>query len=102
MNQTWKTKTPNVVTIGGNGLNRVIGFGILLFVAIILLSSATYIVQPGTRGVAVTLGKVDPRPKPEGFGFKQPFVTSIHPLSVRQQTRTMPAECYSSDLQQVR
>jgi prohibitin 2 len=52
--------------------------------------------------VAVTLGKVSPGFKPEGFGFKQPFITHIHPTSIRQQTRAMPAECYSSDLQQVK
>lgn len=83
-------------------LKRLIGTLILIFAAIILGSSATYVVQPGTRGVAVTLGTVDPVFKPEGFGFKQPFVTHILPISIRQQTRPMPAECYSSDLQQVK
>jgi prohibitin 2 len=52
--------------------------------------------------VAVTLGKVSPQFKPEGFGFKQPFITSIVPMLIRQRTRTMPAESYSSDLQQVK
>ena len=83
-------------------LKRLIGVLILIFAAVILGSSATYVVQPGTRGVAVTLGTVAPDFKPEGFGFKQPFLTQILPISVRQQTRPMPAECYSSDLQQVK
>lgn len=83
-------------------INRLIGGAILLFVAVILASSATYVVQPGYRGVEVTLGTVSPDFKPEGFGFKQPFVTHIEPISIRQQTRPMPAECYSSDLQQVK
>ena len=83
-------------------LKRMIGVAILVFAAIVLASSATYVVQPGTRGVAVTLGTVDPAFKPEGFGFKQPFLTHIQPISIRQQTRPMPAECYSSDLQQVK
>jgi len=52
--------------------------------------------------VAVTLGKVSPEFKTEGFGFKQPFITHIYPMPVRQQTRGTPAECYSSDLQQVK
>jgi prohibitin 2 len=101
MNQSWKNN-PKVVTIPSASVFRMSGVAILIFVAIILLSTATYIVQPGTRGVAVTLGKVSPRVRGEGFGLKQPFVTSIHAMSVRQQTRSMPAECYSSDLQQVR
>jgi len=85
-----------------DGIARLIGVAILVFVLIVLASSGTYVVQPGFRGIAVTLGKVSPQFKPEGFGFKQPFVTAIQQMSVRQQTRPMPAECYSSDLQQVK
>jgi prohibitin 2 len=94
--------SPRVIDLQGLPLLRIIGIGILIFVVIVLMSSGTYIVQPGHRGVAVTLGSVSPRFKPEGFGFKQPFITQIHEMSVRQRTRPMPAECYSSDLQQVR
>jgi prohibitin 2 len=93
---------PPTVTVNPAPVLRIIGVGILVFVLVVLASSGTYIVQPGYRGVAVTLGKVSPGFKPEGFGFKQPFITHIHPMSVRQQTRAMPAECYSSDLQQVK
>src|SRR6058998_4026026 len=85
-----------------DGIARLIGVAILVFALIVFASSGTYVVQPGFRGIAVTLGKVSLRFKPEGFGFKQPFVTRIQQMSVRQQTRPMPAECYSSDLQQVK
>lgn len=81
---------------------KLIGAAIIVFAVVIGLSSATYIVQPGNRGVAVTLGKVSPDFKPEGFGFREPFITHIEQVSVRQQTRSMPAESYSSDLQQVK
>ena len=81
---------------------RLIGVAILLFALILLASSGTYVVPPGFRGVEVTLGKVSPQFRPEGFGLKQPFVTRIHPITIRQQTHVMPAECYSSDLQQVK
>jgi prohibitin 2 len=101
MNQNWKSSQPPI-TVRARGLTSILGVGILIFAGLILLASATYIVQPGTRGVAVTLGKVSPVAKGEGFGFKQPFVTTIHLMSIRQQTRTVPAECYSSDLQQVK
>jgi len=94
--------TARVVEIDPQSLARWIGAAILVFVVVLLASSATYVVQPGFRGVVVTLGKVAPQFKPEGFGFKQPFITHIVPLSIRQQTRPMPAECYSSDLQQVK
>jgi prohibitin 2 len=66
------------------------------------VASATYVIEPGHRGVEVMLGRVTPGFKPEGFGFKLPFVTTIVPLLIRQQTATMAADCYSSDLQQVK
>ena len=80
---------------------RLVGIAILVFLAVIMAASGTFIVQPGYRGVQVTLGKVSPVFKPEGFGFKEPLVTTIHPISIRQQTSQEPAECYSSDLQQM-
>src|SRR6266478_8446384 len=79
---------------------RLGGVAILIFAAVIMAASGTYVVHPGYRGVEVTLGKVSPAFKPEGFGLKAPFVTTIHPISVRQQTAEDKAECYSSDLQQ--
>jgi prohibitin 2 len=81
---------------------RMIGVGILIFVVVIMASSGTYVVHPGYRGVEVTMGKVSPAFKPEGFGLKSPLVTAIHPISIRQQTAEDKAECYSSDLQQIK
>ena len=78
-----------------------VGLGVLIFCVIIMAASGTYVVHPGHRGVEVTMGKVSPVFKPEGFGLKAPFVTTIHPISIRQQTAEDKAECYSSDLQQI-
>lgn len=80
---------------------KLVGIAILIFVVIIAASTSTYTVQPGFRGVEVTLGKVSTAFKPEGFGMKTPFITTIIPVSIRQQTKIVKAECYSSDLQQV-
>jgi prohibitin 2 len=80
---------------------RLIGFAILIFAAILMAVSGTYVVKPGFRGVEVTLGRVSPAFKPEGFGLKAPLVTTIRPISIRQQTAEDKAECYSSDLQQI-
>ena len=82
-------------------LARLIGVAILIFIVVIMASSGTYVVQPGFRGVEVTMGKVSPVFKPEGFGLKAPFITSIHPISTRQQTAGDSAKCYSADLQQI-
>jgi len=81
---------------------RLVGVAVIIFAVVICASTASFVVQPGYRGVEVTLGKVSPVFKPEGFGFKTPFITTIVHVPVRQQTKPMPAECYSSDLQQVK
>ena len=80
---------------------KLIGVAIIIFVIVVGASTSTYVVQPGYRGIEVTLGKVSPVFKPEGFGVKSPFVTTIVPILIRQQTREAQAPCYSSDLQQV-
>lgn len=80
---------------------KLVSVGIIVVVLVIAAAQATYVVQPGFRGVEVTLGKVSTEFKPEGFGTKSPFITHIVSIPVRQITRELPAECYSSDLQQV-
>jgi prohibitin 2 len=82
-------------------LAKTIGVAILLFVGIIVAATSTYTVAPGFRGIEVTLGKVSPGFKPEGFGLKTPFITQIIPVEIRQRTAPTKAACYSSDLQQV-
>jgi prohibitin 2 len=81
---------------------RLIGVAIVLVVLVIAGASGTYIVPPGHRGVLVTLGKVTSGFKSEGFGLKTPFVTTVIPISVRQQTSAMQAAVISKDLQEVR
>jgi len=78
-----------------------IGGAVVIFVLVLAGASASYVVEPGHRGVEVTLGKVSPAFKPEGFGFKLPFITTVAPQLIRQQTAKMQVDCYSSDLQQV-
>lgn len=80
---------------------RLIGVALIIFVIVIAASTSTYVVQPGYRGIEVKLGKVSPVFKPEGFGVKTPFITTIVPVLIRQQTREVQAACYSADLQQV-
>lgn len=84
-----------------SSLGKLIGSVIIILVLVIAASQATYVIEPGTRGILVTLGKVSPEALPEGFGTKAPFISHVQPVLVRQQTRDLPSECYSSDLQQV-
>jgi len=84
-----------------SSLGKLIGAAVIILVIVIAAAQSTYVVEPGFRGVQVTLGKVSDQFKPEGFGTKQPFISAIIPVPVRQLARELPAECYSSDLQQV-
>jgi prohibitin 2 len=80
---------------------KLIAGAVIVFILVLAGSSSTYVVEPGHRGVQVTLGRVSPVFKPEGFGLKMPFITIVVPQPIRQQTATVDEECYSSDLQQV-
>lgn len=80
---------------------RVIGAGVILLVLIIAGASASYIVPPGHRGVLVTLGKVAPGFKGEGFGLKTPFVSEVIPFPIKQRTAEMQVSVISKDLQEV-
>ncbi len=82
-------------------LARILVMGVLVFALVIVAATSSYVVEPGTRGIKVTLGKAADKFLPEGFGFKTPFVTTIVAVNVRQKTQGVRAECFSSDLQQV-
>jgi len=60
-----------------------------------------YVIDPGERGVKVTLGKMSEDFLSPGPGFKTPFMTEIRRVNVQQDTREVSAECFSSDLQQI-
>src|SRR5436190_9602541 len=86
---------------GGAGIGKVIAAAIVVFVLFVMMSASSYVVEPGTRGISVTLGKADDKFLPEGFGWKTPFITSIKPILVKQRTAVLKADCFSSDLQQI-
>lgn len=102
MSSPYRRSGPPEINISPNAVAAMIGGGLLVFVLILAGSQATTVVEPGNRGVRVTLGKVSPTFEQEGFVVKPPFITRIHQVSIRQQTVEMKTECYSADLQQVR
>lgn len=82
-------------------LPKLLAVAVALFVLAVLAGASSYIIPPGHRGVKVTLGKAADEFLPEGFGLKLPLVTRIVPVSVRQRTVPLRADCFSSDLQQI-
>ncbi len=93
---------PNQPLPNVKDIQKYAGVAILVLIVIVLAAGTTFIIPPGHRGVMVTMGKVSPVFAPEGLGFKAPMITTVLPISVRQQTKTAQAECYSSDLQQIK
>jgi len=72
------------------------------FIAAMFLSGCgCSVVDPGNRGVLVTLGEVDNKVYPEGLVWHKPLVATVYEVSLRTATGEVKAECYSSDLQQV-
>ncbi len=82
-------------------LRSLILTALLVFGAFVVMSASTYVVEPGTRGIKVTLGKAGDEFLGEGFGFKAPFITRIVALTVKQRTVGLKTDCFSSDLQQI-
>lgn len=76
---------------------------VILFVLMVLvIVSCVTIVEPGHRGVKVTLGKVSSEPLAEGIVFKFPLgITKVHEINVQQQKQEGDASCFSRDLQTV-
>lgn len=80
---------------------KYISGAVVILLLFIVGSAATFVVPPGHRGVVVTMGRVGSIAAPEGFGVKMPFVSTVLPISIRQQTKSLQTDCYSSDLQQI-
>jgi len=88
--------------MGPKTIGALVAGGVLILILVIGGAQLTYVVHPGHRGVKVTLGRVSPQFEPEGFGVKLPFLTRVDQVLVRQQVAELDADCYSSDLQQVK
>jgi prohibitin 2 len=78
-----------------------VGLGLLVLVLLMSVLGCYYVVDPGERGVKVTLGKMSEQFLAPGPGLKTPFLTEIRVVNVQQDTREISAECFSSDLQQI-
>lgn len=74
---------------------------VLVIIAFVFGSSFVYVIDPGFRGVAVTLGKVSQEVKGEGLGVKLPW-TSIRQVEVRQKTVEHTSLVFSKDQQELK
>ena len=80
---------------------RLIAVGVVALAVLLGLLGCYYVIDPGWRGVKVTLGRMSDDFLAPGPGLKMPFITEIREVNVQQTTREISAECFSSDLQQI-
>ena len=80
---------------------KIVAAVVILFLALILLLSATATVPAGHTGVVVTLGKVSENTLSEGFHLKAPFVQEVVNVSNQIQVYEVDAPAVSKDLQTV-
>jgi prohibitin 2 len=73
----------------------------LLIVALLIVASGITTIQPGERGIQVRLGTALDTPLGEGLAYAFPPTTTIHRISIKQETIPLKSECFSSDLQPV-
>jgi prohibitin 2 len=64
-----------------------------------LVFNMVFIINPGERGVVITLGSISESVKREGLNFKIPLIQTVHIVSIKQQTTEGSASSFSSDLQ---
>ena len=81
---------------------KIIGALAIGFIVVFAITFLSWfeIVDPGFRGVKVTMGSVSDEVYGEGFHWKSPL-SSIKEVNVRNQRGVYTSACYSSDLQQV-
>ena len=76
-------------------------YPVIIILVIVLATSAFVIVESGHVGVIVTLGAVQPKPLPEGFHLKKPFMDKIEQTDIRLTKAVSKSVAASKDLQTV-
>jgi len=82
-------------------IKQIISLSAAGLLALAIIPGSCEVIDPGHRGVSVTLGSVNPTVRPEGLNFKKPWIEKIVEMPVRQQTVDGKTNCFSSDLQLV-
>ena len=80
-------------------LKKIIVFGMIILVAIILIASTFTVVGAGNTGVVVTLGAVSDKVLSEGLHVRIPFVQQIVQINNRTQKIETDGAASSKDLQ---
>ena len=82
-------------------IKKYIIWGVIVFLAIIIIFGSFYTIGAGERGVLLTFGKPSMNSIGEGLHFKFPIVQAIKKMEVRTQKIETNADAASKDLQNV-
>ena len=77
---------------------RMVAFGFLAFIALIILTGSYFVIDAGERGVVLRFGAVN-RVVGEGLHLKMPMMETVVRMSVRVMKSTAKTEAASRDLQ---
>ena len=86
----------NVINVPGRGMLRLLGLGVIGFIAVIFLFSAVTRVDSGAVGVLTLFGRVTGEVLPEGIHLINPLKTN-HEMSIRTQELKETASVPSSE-----
>lgn len=73
-------------------------WAVVVIVVLVVLWGSFYKVNPGYRGVMVTLGKVEKGSLVNGVGLKWPFISDVVNINVQTQAFTAKTSSYTSDV----
>lgn len=89
-------KTCKIMT---KGIKSLIAIAVVAILGLITFFSSYAIVDPGQRGVKVTLGEISPVVVEEGWCWKAPFVTSIITMDIKTIKFERETPVYTKDIQ---
>lgn len=76
-------------------------FIVILLIALCISGASCRVIQPGTRGMKITLGEINQTPLQEGVHLVLPLIQNLVRVSIQQETKADKTACFSSDLQTV-
>lgn len=89
----------NEIEVTGSMIAKIIFSVIGIILLITVIFGSWYIINPGERGILITLGKTDIDPKVEGFHLKVPMIQKVIKMDIQTQKYETKASAASSDLQ---
>ncbi len=93
--------TNDLDKIMGDYGKKIIKYGAISVICLIILFGSVYTIKAGYRGVLLTFGKPNMNVMEEGLHFKVPIAQSVKKMEVRKQKIEVSADSASMDLQDV-